>query len=229
MELHDLDDSGPANNANKRPPNAFLLFCKRHRGIVKEKYPTLENRNITKILGEWWQSLGEEEKADFNDLATEYKEFVMREQPNFRWRKPPSSTVTNPHFTKSQKVPPEPVAEPEASQTPPSSTPVSNGNSGSSSPEPSPAPKPFKKRYLQEQQARKDPSSIAGSVSPDAEDACKALLELAGVRESSPPEQRSGSGSRSGTSSPPGEGQLPRNKVQGFDSLRDAVWNRVAR
>lgn len=28
----------------RRPMNAFLIFCKRHRGIVREKYPNLENR-----------------------------------------------------------------------------------------------------------------------------------------------------------------------------------------
>lgn len=28
----------------RRPMNAFLIFCKRHRAIVREKYPNLENR-----------------------------------------------------------------------------------------------------------------------------------------------------------------------------------------
>lgn len=28
----------------RRPMNAFLIFCKRHRTIVREKYPNLENR-----------------------------------------------------------------------------------------------------------------------------------------------------------------------------------------
>jgi hypothetical protein len=28
----------------RRPMNAFLIFCKRHRPIVREKYPNLENR-----------------------------------------------------------------------------------------------------------------------------------------------------------------------------------------
>ena len=46
---------------NRRPMNAFLLFCKRHRAIVKEKHPHLENRLISKILG----------KKDFN-LASSY-------------------------------------------------------------------------------------------------------------------------------------------------------------
>lgn len=37
------DEKAPDHHA-RRPMNAFLIFCKRHRGIVKEKYPNLENR-----------------------------------------------------------------------------------------------------------------------------------------------------------------------------------------
>lgn len=35
--------STPDHHA-RRPMNAFLIFCKRHRGIVRERYPNLENR-----------------------------------------------------------------------------------------------------------------------------------------------------------------------------------------
>ena len=44
--------TGQGTTGNRRPMNAFLLFCKRHRAIVKEKHPHLENRLISKILGE---------------------------------------------------------------------------------------------------------------------------------------------------------------------------------
>ena len=55
----------------KKPMNAFLLFCKHHRALVKEKYPTLENRMITKILGEWWNELkGTEDQATYKNLAS---------------------------------------------------------------------------------------------------------------------------------------------------------------
>lgn len=55
----------------RRPMNAFLIFCKRHRGIVREKYPNLENRAITKILGDWWANMDAAEKECFNRLARE--------------------------------------------------------------------------------------------------------------------------------------------------------------
>lgn len=254
----------------KRPMNAFLLFCKRHRGLVKERYPNLENRNITKILGEWWQSSSDQEKASFNSLATEFKEHVLREQPNFRWRKQPSSanashssisnslaamTSVNNHSSRdsfsssSSHNNPSQLSPVELSSGPS----PSHGGSGSSSPEPSPpsndsstgsAPKHFKKRFLQaatEQQAKlNSEDSASGPVSPDAEHACKALLQLAGVREASP--NGSQSGSRSGTSSPPsdsGSGQGKGDsgnrsanggsKTEEFKILRDAVWSRVAK
>lgn len=37
------DDKKPEHHV-RRPMNAFLIFCKRHRALVREKYPNLENR-----------------------------------------------------------------------------------------------------------------------------------------------------------------------------------------
>lgn len=42
-KIDDDDKSTPDHHA-RRPMNAFLIFCKRHRAIVREKYPNLENR-----------------------------------------------------------------------------------------------------------------------------------------------------------------------------------------
>lgn len=38
-----IDDRKPEHHV-RRPMNAFLIFCKRHRALVREKYPNLENR-----------------------------------------------------------------------------------------------------------------------------------------------------------------------------------------
>ncbi len=40
----DDDDKSTPDHHARRPMNAFLIFCKRHRAIVREKYPNLENR-----------------------------------------------------------------------------------------------------------------------------------------------------------------------------------------
>lgn len=42
--LNGLDEKASDPRRARRPMNAFLMFCKRHRFIVREKYPNLENR-----------------------------------------------------------------------------------------------------------------------------------------------------------------------------------------
>ena len=49
--------------------NAFLIFCKKHRSTVRERHPHLDNRSVTRILGELWANMGTEEKAAYVDLA----------------------------------------------------------------------------------------------------------------------------------------------------------------
>ncbi|KAL1139170.1 hypothetical protein AAG570_009230 [Ranatra chinensis] len=80
----------------RRPMNAFLIFCKRHRTAVKKVYPHLENRAVTKILGEWWANLKESQKVCYTDLANQYKEAYMKAHPDFRWYKMPAVSGTSP-------------------------------------------------------------------------------------------------------------------------------------
>lgn len=51
--------------------NAFLLFCKRHRSIVRQEHPRLDNRGATKILADWWAVLDPKEKQKYTDMAKE--------------------------------------------------------------------------------------------------------------------------------------------------------------
>ena len=53
----------------RRPMNAFMIFSKRHRAIVHERYPHQDNRTVSKILGEWWYALGPNQKQEYQDLA----------------------------------------------------------------------------------------------------------------------------------------------------------------
>lgn len=90
-----------ANTEQKRPMNAFLLFCKRQRSLVREKYPNLENRGITKILGDWWSKLDKEQKSKYTDLARQHKEAFMKANPDFKWCKTPMSNNNNSSNTNS--------------------------------------------------------------------------------------------------------------------------------
>ncbi len=53
--------------------NAFMIFSKRHRPLVHQKHPNQDNRTVSKILGEWWYSLGAEEKQKYHDLANQVR------------------------------------------------------------------------------------------------------------------------------------------------------------
>ena len=63
--------SAAAAGSVRRPMNAFLIFCKRHRRLVREKNPHLDNRSVTRILGELWANLPTDEKASYTALANE--------------------------------------------------------------------------------------------------------------------------------------------------------------
>ena len=76
-------ESGGGAPSVRRPMNAFLIFCKRHRTLVREKNPHLDNRSVTRILGELWASLPVEEKSTYTDLAKQ----VGRKQKDSRGRK----------------------------------------------------------------------------------------------------------------------------------------------
>uniref|UniRef100_A0A1Y1MAT9 HMG box domain-containing protein n=1 Tax=Photinus pyralis TaxID=7054 RepID=A0A1Y1MAT9_PHOPY len=85
----DKEIVSPSHHA-RRPMNAFLIFCKKHRPIVRQKFPHLENRGVTRILGEWWALLETGEKSCYTNLAKEYKDAFFSANPDFKWYKLPA-------------------------------------------------------------------------------------------------------------------------------------------
>ena len=59
----------------RRPMNAFMIFSKRHRALVHQRHPNQDNRTVSKILGEWWYSLGAQEKHKYHELAHQVRTF----------------------------------------------------------------------------------------------------------------------------------------------------------
>jgi hypothetical protein len=55
----------------------------------------LENRSITKILGEWWSSLEVNEKNVFNNLAAELKERHSSNKDKEQVVRRPSNIIEN--------------------------------------------------------------------------------------------------------------------------------------
>jgi len=218
MESDDTEGD-PQDAKLHRPPNAFLLFCKQHRSVVRERHPAIENRAVTRILGEWWTTLPEEDKSPYTSLAHQYKEAFMRANPEFRWHKMPPGTADSVPPSNAKPSTPSPAngmaCAPvglltAAPYPPPIDTPA---------PSPS-APKPFKKRYLASnptEPSLSPPSSLSSAgVSPEAARACEALMELA-RNESCASRSSDGSERRASPSDTPP-----------LQTLREAVWSKVA-
>ncbi len=73
------------DNKIRRPMNAFMIFSKKHRSLVHEKHPNQDNRNVSKILGEWWYALGSDGKNQYHVLASEMKEAHFKAYPEWKW------------------------------------------------------------------------------------------------------------------------------------------------
>ncbi|NWX17931.1 BBX factor, partial [Aegotheles bennettii] len=102
QDADETEDEESSEQRARRPMNAFLLFCKRHRSLVRKEHPRLDNRGATKILADWWAVLDPKEKQKYTDMAKEYKDAFMKANPGYKWcpttNKPvktQSSTITN--------------------------------------------------------------------------------------------------------------------------------------
>ncbi|XP_046873963.1 HMG box transcription factor BBX isoform X2 [Hypomesus transpacificus] len=101
-------EEDPSEQRARRPMNAFLLFCKRHRSLVRQKHPRLDNRGATKILADWWAVLEPNEKQKYTDMAKEYKDAFMKANPGYKWcpttNKPVKSQSCHPVSNARKKV-----------------------------------------------------------------------------------------------------------------------------
>ncbi|CAD5124491.1 DgyrCDS12771 [Dimorphilus gyrociliatus] len=69
----------------KRPVNAFLIFCKQHRNRVRQSNPTMDNRAVTKLLGEIWAKMRPDEKNEYLDKAQKQKEGFTNKNTEYKW------------------------------------------------------------------------------------------------------------------------------------------------
>jgi hypothetical protein len=58
----------------KRPKNAFMHFCQDKRAEVKLANPTMKAKDISKLFGQMWKEISEEERAPFTLIAKKEKE-----------------------------------------------------------------------------------------------------------------------------------------------------------
>ncbi|OWA54259.1 putative Protein capicua-like protein [Hypsibius exemplaris] len=69
----------------RRPMNAFMIFSKRHRPMVHQKYPNQDNRTVSKILSEWWYALDTDAKKEYQKLAGQIRDAHFKAHPDWKW------------------------------------------------------------------------------------------------------------------------------------------------
>ncbi|KAG9348614.1 hypothetical protein JZ751_002352 [Albula glossodonta] len=103
LEEDDGEEEDSSEQRARRPMNAFLLFCKRHRSLVRQQHPRLDNRGATKILADWWAVLDPKEKQKYTDMAKEYKDAFMKANPGYKWCPPSNKPVKTPSSSSSSR------------------------------------------------------------------------------------------------------------------------------
>ncbi len=71
----------------KRPLNSFMIFSKKYRKIFKEQDKSLDNQEISRLLGKKWGSMSSQEKEPYVQAAEEILRKFKEENPDFVWHK----------------------------------------------------------------------------------------------------------------------------------------------
>jgi len=51
--------------------NSFMLFSQEQRSLVHQQHPNLDNRAVSKVLGDKWTKLSEDEKRVYYERANQ--------------------------------------------------------------------------------------------------------------------------------------------------------------
>lgn len=68
-----------------RPPNAFMIYGKENRRRFSLENPGSTNKEISKLLGEKWQSLDEETKSEYRESARKALQDHKSRYPNYQY------------------------------------------------------------------------------------------------------------------------------------------------
>lgn len=70
----------------KRPANIFMIWAQTYRKKIFEDNTTLNNAEISKLLGQQWKTLSNEEKQIYKDKAEQVKQEHKIQFPNYKYR-----------------------------------------------------------------------------------------------------------------------------------------------
>lgn len=112
---HELNQSSRftfSSDHIRRPMNAFMIFSKKERPLIHQQYPNCDNRAVSKMLGERWYALNQEEKKLYHEIASQLKKDHFKANPEWKWRNKlerqksePDKTICKTKKTKDNLIP----------------------------------------------------------------------------------------------------------------------------
>jgi hypothetical protein len=103
MERPSRGRKSAKSSFKKRPPNAFLLFCRDERPAVCARCPGLSSTDVSSLLSHLWRSLSEETKQRYRieeqRLQAEFDSRTREGQPRVHDPPPRASTLDLPHLS----------------------------------------------------------------------------------------------------------------------------------
>jgi hypothetical protein len=84
--LGSTDSSFPPPK-QKRPPNAFLIFCMDHRSALREQHSDKPNIEISRILADVWKTMDEDARAPYKNRAEAQLQEFKQQVPEYTYEK----------------------------------------------------------------------------------------------------------------------------------------------
>ncbi|EFO88257.1 hypothetical protein CRE_02753 [Caenorhabditis remanei] len=70
----------------KRPLNAFMIWSRQERRKITDSYPDCHNSTISKLLGQRWKEMSDDQKKPYFDEQEHLKELHKQEYPDYRYK-----------------------------------------------------------------------------------------------------------------------------------------------
>ncbi|CAK4644591.1 hypothetical protein AeMF1_021852 [Aphanomyces euteiches] len=96
-------------NRPPKPVNTFLIFCRQWRKKLMVQNPNASAKEASRLLGEMWQKLTEEQRASYQPLADKENAQRMvewKQKENADAGKPPASKSSSPYVGKASSPAP---------------------------------------------------------------------------------------------------------------------------
>ena len=79
--------TAPLGCAAKRPANAYILYCQKHRDQLQRDNPALTNKEITRALAQSWSQLSPSDKMPFIEQAKADLQAFKTANPIYKYTK----------------------------------------------------------------------------------------------------------------------------------------------